>query len=58
MKYAKRTDNKVIPSEVPAKRVYTKPALVELGKVTSLTMGSQPGPGESGAPGLFRAQVG
>jgi hypothetical protein len=40
-------------SQLTAKLPYAKPSLVELGKVANLTMGSQPGTGESGNPNVY-----
>lgn len=41
--------SEVVQTEDTAKMPYQKPALLNLGKLTSLTMGSQEGAGESGA---------
>ena len=45
--------DKVAKSQTAKKQPYAKPSLLELGRVTSLTMGSQPGTGESGNEGLY-----
>ena len=45
--------NKVIESGKTNKAPYQKPSLLIMGKLTSLTMGSRPGGGESGNPALF-----
>jgi len=47
--------NEVIESEDTTKTPYQKPSLLNLGKLASLTMGSQPGTGESGNPLVFRS---
>jgi len=49
----KEKANEMTVSEDTAKAPYGKPVLLNLGKLTCLTMGSQPGAGESGGAELF-----
>lgn len=54
MNREREIEKKAGACEGVVKKIYTKPALVELGKIAHLTMGSQDGTGESGNPFVFR----